>query len=69
MLTAYLVPVAGLALGIGSDPVSALAASLASKPKTFADSNFLEVYSQPGSKPKRQSQLMEAVHAVAHGIH
>lgn len=29
MLTAYLVPVAGLALGIGSDPVSALAASLA----------------------------------------
>jgi hypothetical protein len=43
---------------------AALAASLTVKPKTFADSNFLEVYSQPDSKPKRQSQLMEAVHAI-----
>lgn len=33
-------------------------------PKNFASSNFLVAYSQSHSKPKRQSQLMESVHAL-----
>ena len=43
---------------------AAVAASLVSVPKTFATSRFLAAYSQPQAKPKRQSQLMEAVHAL-----
>ena len=43
---------------------AALAASLITAPKTFASSNFLVAYSEPHARPKRQSQLMEAVHAL-----